>query len=64
MEEKQEALSIIDAYIERLQNIKNNIDHEIEGQYFNLTTTGTALEWAAMNLFRKYHRKDKYEDDN
>ena len=63
MEEKQEALSIIDAYIERLQNIKNNIDYEIEGQYFNLTCTGTALEVAGMHLFRKYHRKDKYDEN-
>jgi uncharacterized protein (UPF0335 family) len=59
MDEKEEAISVINAYIQRLEYIKKNIDDEIESKYFNLSCLGNDLEVSSMILFKKYHRKDE-----
>lgn len=61
--EKEEALTIIDTYIKKLEDLKNNIDEEIKSRYFLLGCLGGDLEVASIHLFRKYHRKD-YDDSH
>lgn len=62
-EEKIFALSIIDAYIERLENIKKNIDEEIKNRYFDFSCLGDDIVCSSMRLFKKYHRKE-YDEEN
>ena len=40
MDEKEYVLNIIDAYIKRLEDIKNNIDNEIKNEHYNLNCLG------------------------
>jgi hypothetical protein len=63
MDEKEEAINIINAYIEKLEDLKNNIDEEIKSRYFLLSCLGGDLEVASIRLFRKYHRKE-YDDSH
>jgi hypothetical protein len=63
MDEKEEAINIINDYIEKLEDLKNNIDEEIKSRYFLLGCLGGDLEVSSMRLFRKYHRKE-YDDSH
>jgi hypothetical protein len=62
MDEKEEAIKTIDNYIQRLENIKKDIDNEINSRYFNLSCFGDDIICASMRLFGKYHRQ-QYIDD-
>ena len=63
MNQKEELIYIINAYIERLETIKLNIDNEIKEKYFNLSCLGGDLEGCSVRLFRKYYKRQKDDDD-
>jgi len=62
-EEREIALKIINAYIERLENIKNEIDKEIKGGYFSFMCLGSDVERSALYLCKKFkHNDDELPD--
>lgn len=62
MNEKEDVINTINAYIKRLEDILNNIDTEISSKYFNLSCIGGDIECASLHLLRKYHKKYYQEE--
>lgn len=58
MDEKEYVLNIINSYIKRLEEIKNNIDNEIKNEHYNLNCLGSDLERAMIRLFKIYYKDD------